>query len=57
MQRSDEEFRILDHAPARKMHTVFLTKGGMKMKIVKAPDSFKESMSALEAADAMEKGF
>lgn len=28
-----------------------------KMKIIIAPDSFKESLSALEAADAIEKGF
>lgn len=27
------------------------------MKIVFAPDSYKESLSALEAADAMERGF
>ena len=27
------------------------------MKIVIAPDSYKESLSALDAADAMERGF
>jgi glycerate 2-kinase len=31
--------------------------GGKKMKIIIAPDSFKESLSALEVANAIEKGF
>jgi glycerate 2-kinase len=31
--------------------------GGKKMKIVIAPDSFKESLSALEVAEAVERGF
>jgi glycerate kinase len=34
-----------------------ITMGGEKMKIVIAPDSFKESLSALEVANAVEKGF
>jgi glycerate 2-kinase len=34
-----------------------ITIGGEKMKIVIAPDSFKESLSALEVANAVEKGF
>jgi glycerate 2-kinase len=32
-------------------------KGGIELKIVIAPDSFKESLSALEVSEAIEKGF
>src|SRR5699024_9558641 len=36
---------------------LFLSEEWMTMKIIIAPDSFKESMSALEAASAIEAGF
>jgi glycerate 2-kinase len=34
-----------------------IKKGGIELKIVIAPDSFKESLSALEVSEAIEKGF